>query len=92
MFPDTISKWFSKFIKRNNLKKITFHQLRHTSASILINEGINLKEVSSRLGHSKPSTTMDIYSHVLKTADKIASDAIEKIIFKSKDLTENTEE
>lgn len=91
MYPETMSKWFSKFITKNNLKKITFHQLRHTSASVLINEGINIIEVSGRLGHSKASTTTDIYSHVLKSADKGAADVMERIMFKEKVSEKDTE-
>lgn len=85
MHPSTIGKWFKKFQTINNFKVITFHQLRHTSASVLINEGINIKEVSKRLGHSNTSTTLEIYSHVLKSADQGASDAMGKVMFKNKE-------
>lgn len=90
MHPYTMTKWFSKFIEDNNLKKITFHQLRHTSASVLVQEGINIKEVSSRLGHSTSSTTLNIYSHVLKSADQGASDAMRNVIFKKKNNEKET--
>lgn len=81
MYPGTPSKWFSKFLRKNNLKPITFHQLRHTSASLLINENINIREISKRLGHSNTSTTLNIYSHALKSADKDAADKLNTIIF-----------
>jgi integrase len=77
MFPDSISNWFSDFIKDNNLPHITFHGLRHTSASILIDQGLNIKAVSSRLGHANTSTTMNIYAHALKSADKQAADIMD---------------
>lgn len=83
MHPYTMSKWFDKFLEKNNLKKITFHQLRHTSATLLINSGVNIREVSARLGHSNASTTLNIYSHSLVSADKDAADKLEKFIFKS---------
>ncbi|MEZ7892721.1 MAG: site-specific integrase [Candidatus Wallbacteria bacterium] len=87
--PDTISKWFAKFLKRRNLPHICFHSLRHTSASIAIALGINMKTVSSRLGHANISTTMDIYSHPVKRADK---EAAEKIDFVFQDfVNKNTE-
>ena len=70
MHPYTMTKWFSKFLTDNNLKKITFHQLRYTSASVLINKDINTNKISTRLGHSNTSTTVNIYGHVLKTADQ----------------------
>ena len=57
--------------------------LRHTSATLLINSGVNIREVSARLGHSNASTTLNIYSHSLVSADKDAADKLEKFIFKS---------
>lgn len=89
MHPHTPSKWFSDFLKKNNLKKITFHQLRHTSATLLINAGVNVKAISSRLGHSNASTTLNIYSHSLKSVDQVAGEKIGDIIFKD-NSNENT--
>jgi integrase len=83
MFPDAISNWFSDFIKANNLPQITFHGLRHTSASILIDQGLNIKAVSSRLGHADTSTTMNIYAHALKSADRQAADIMDTMFNKS---------
>lgn len=77
IFPDTISKWFAKFLKRNNFsKKITFHGLRHTSATIMIYNGIDIQTIATRLGHADPTTTLKIYSHQIKKADKTAADKI----------------
>ncbi len=84
MHPSTPSKWFAKFLKKHELRKITFHQLRHTSATILINAGLNIRALSSRLGHSNTSTTLNIYSHALKSADKTAADKMDEIMFNSK--------
>lgn len=81
MYPSTPSRWFSKFLKANNLRSITFHQLRHTSATLLINENVNIREVSKRLGHSNTSTTLNIYSHALKSADEDAANKLGDIIF-----------
>ncbi|KNF06980.1 site-specific recombinase XerD [Gottschalkia purinilytica] len=81
MHPSTPSGWFGKFLRRKGLKKITFHQLRHTSATILINAGLNIKALSARLGHSNTSTTLNIYSHALKSADKTAAEKMQNIMF-----------
>lgn len=80
--PQTPGKWFDKIIKKYNLRKITYHQLRHTSATLLINEGENVKTLSSRLGHAETSTTMNIYVHALKSADKSAANKLENLMFK----------
>ncbi|MBC3887236.1 tyrosine-type recombinase/integrase [Acetobacterium paludosum] len=56
------------------------HSLRHTNASILIASGVDLKTVSSRLGHSNLSTTGNIYAHVINSADAKASDALDHIL------------
>lgn len=56
MFPDSITQWFSKFVKRTGLPKVTVHSLRHTCASLMIAEGIPLVVVSHNLGHAQTST------------------------------------
>lgn len=66
------------------LEEINFHGLRHTSASILINQGIDVTTVSKRLGHARTSTTTDIYSHSLKKADTEASKKLENLFNKPK--------
>lgn len=49
--------------KKANLQPITLHQFRHSHATYLLNKKMNINEVSRRLGHSKTSTTLDIYTH-----------------------------
>lgn len=73
---DDITKWFNRFLKRHNLKHMRFHDLRHTHATLLISSGINMKIVSSRLGHSSISTTLNLYTHSLNEDDKKASEII----------------
>ena len=68
MYPDTCSKIINKIVKKYGLPKITLHGLRHTSASLLINNGIDPKSVSDRLGHYSTSTTMDIYTHSFESS------------------------
>jgi integrase len=81
MHPDSVTDWFGKFSKRNNLPSINPHKFRHTQASLLIHEGVDIVSVSKRLGHSKVSTTTDFYSHILADADRTACDALDKVIF-----------
>ncbi|MGO4548107.1 tyrosine recombinase XerC [Paenibacillus sp. 2TAB23] len=69
--------WFRQFVKKNNFRYIRFHDLRHTSATILINQGVHAKIISERLGHGSITTTMNIYGHALRTADQAAADKFE---------------
>jgi len=53
------------------------HDLRHTSATLLINEGVHAKIISERLGHSDIDTTMDVYGHALLEADQKSADLLD---------------
>ena len=76
MHPDTINKWFTEFLKKNGLPHMTIHDLRHLNASIMIMQNIPITSVSRRLGHARPSTTMSIYAHAIKSADAEASESV----------------
>ena len=84
IFPETPSKWFKTFIKRNNLPYLTFHQLRHTHATLLIGQGTDIATVSNRLGHADKSITLKVYTHVLKENDKEAVEKLGKRLTKKK--------
>jgi integrase len=59
---------------------ITFHDLRHQSASIMLNEGEDIRVVSKRLGHATVMTTLDVYSHLLPTAQEGAALSMDKAV------------
>lgn len=59
------------------LPKIRLHDLRHTGATLLIGKNVDIEVISKRLGHSKPSVTLDIYGHALPENDRKASDILE---------------
>lgn len=75
-----VGAWFSKFLKRHKLPHLTFHGLRHTAATLMIAEGIPLKNVSSLLGHAKIGTTGDIYAHALKSVNRLAAEKMDTLI------------
>ncbi|RNB92530.1 site-specific integrase [Brevibacillus fluminis] len=79
-YPESPYLWFRGFLKKHNLKYIRFHDLRHTSATLLINKGVHAKIISERLGHADITTTMNIYGHVLAKADKEAANKFDQII------------
>lgn len=72
--------WFRSFLKKHKLRYIRFHDLRHTSATLLINQGVHAKVISERLGHGNITTTMNIYGHALQTADKEAAKKFDNIL------------
>lgn len=81
--PESMKNWWRRFIDRHELKYINIHALRHTSATLLINEGVHAKIISERLGHSDIKTTMNIYGHALKQADEIASSKLDDALFRN---------
>lgn len=77
-YPQVVNDWLNYLIKKYDLPKITPHHFRHSHASLLLQAGVPIKEVSERLGHKDVKITLEIYSHVMpeeaeKTADKFAN-------------------
>ena len=62
--PNRISDRFPAVLKKNGLRKIRFHDLRHSCATLLYANGVSLKEIQEWLGHSNISTTSNIYTHL----------------------------
>lgn len=84
MHPDSITSWLSKFSKKYGLPHINPHKFRHTQASILINEGVDIVTVAKRLGHKQVTTTENIYAHALAKADAEANAVVASVLFKKK--------
>lgn len=78
--PDSISQWWRRFTTKNKMRHIRFHDLRHTSATFLINENVQSKIISSRLGHSNIQTTMNVYGHFLEEADEGAAEHFDEFL------------
>lgn len=73
--------WFKKFLKAHDLPALNLHGLRHTSASLLLANGAPMTDVSHRLGHSRVSTTMDIYSHAYEEGNARLADQIASLVY-----------
>jgi integrase len=90
VFVDTEGNWlrksnvrrrsFNKALKTAGLPPIRFHDLRHTAATLMLLSGINVKAVAAALGHSKASTTLNIYAHRLPMMDKERVNAMQRIL------------
>lgn len=88
--PGNLSRHFTRIVRTVNasregdakpLPMIRFRDLRHTHATLLLKEGVNVKVVSERLGHANISTTLDTYSHVLPSMQQEAADRIDAVLF-----------
>ena len=80
MHPSSISKWFVKYVSTIGLPVINFHGLRHTNASLLVAQNVDIAVVSARLGHAQISTTLDFYVHPLLSHNRKAGYALENLL------------
>lgn len=84
--PEYVTRNFNRIInkvsKELNIKRIRFHDLRHTHATLLLKAGVNPKIVSERLGHSNISITLDTYTHVLPDMQKEAAEKLNNLLSK----------
>ena len=80
MDPSGLVKKFKLSLKEAGLSGIRFHDLRHTSASLMLNNGVDIFVASKRLGHAKPSITLDVYGHLLSSAQNDVAEKMEILI------------
>ena len=85
--PDYVSKHFEDILKANGLRKIRFHDLRHSCASLLLARGVSMKEIQEWLGHSNYSTTANYYAHLENESKQKLADVLSKTL----DINKNTE-
>ena len=74
--PNYVSESFPKFLKKHGLRHIRFHDLRHSCASLLLANGVSMKQIQEWLGHSDFSTTANIYAHLDYSSKKASADAM----------------
>lgn len=79
MNPQTPTRQFAKFLDRHGIPHRKFHALRHTSATLLLANGTNIKTVAARLGHTQLSTT-NRYVHALRDADEAAAQTFADLV------------
>lgn len=74
--PNYVSESFPKLLKKHGLRHIRFHDLRHSCASLLLANGVSMKQIQEWLGHSDFSTTANIYAHLDYSSKKASADAM----------------
>lgn len=79
LHPTTASQRWARCAEDLGMPEITYHALRHTHASQLIDAGVDIVTISKRLGHSKPDITLRVYAHLFRNDDSKAAEAINAI-------------
>lgn len=74
--PDNFSKRWRNFLKKNKIKRLKLHCLRHTCATMLLKQNVDVKTISTRLGHADTTLVLNTYGHTL---DSMSHEAAEKI-------------
>lgn len=82
--PSTVNRELSEFCKRHDLPHINPHLFRHSAASILISNGVDVLSVSQMLGHSSVSMTLNVYSHALEESRQKTAAAVSDVILQQK--------
>jgi integrase len=82
--PRNVLRVMKRISKAANVTPIRFHDIRHTHASILISEGVDIIKVQTRLGHSKPSITLEHYAHMMPNQDDEVADIFHNALQKSR--------
>ena len=78
--PDNLTRDWIRMCKARKLPRYRFHALRHTHVSLLIASGMDILKISRRLGHDKPTTTLNVYGHLIKDRDDEAVKALEGLL------------
>ena len=79
--PRTLSDNFKRITGQNKIRKLRLYDCRHTAASLMLKNGINMKQIQLMLGHSDYATTANIYSHIDYTDKLSATETMTNIIF-----------
>jgi integrase len=78
--PRNLLRQMERLIKKAGVKRISFHGIRHTHATLMLTNGENIKVVADRLGHSRASTTLNFYAHSIPAMDANAAISFENFL------------
>ena len=80
MDPCNLFRQFKDLLERAGLPDIRFHDLRHTTTTLMLQKDVHPKVVQERLGHSSITLTLDTYSHVLPSIQEDAADKLDTLL------------
>jgi integrase len=88
-----LNRYYKQLLQKANLPNIRFHDLRHTAASLMLKQGVSVKVVQERLGHSDAAMTLNVYSHVIPGMQEEAAQKMDEItaIIDANELFEKVE-
>ena len=89
ILPNTVTDNFAQLLKEHGLRKIRFHDLRHSCASLLLKQGVPMKQIQEWLGHSDISTTANIYAHLDSQSKQLSAATMEKALALPAELPES---
>ena len=78
--PDSVIQMLHRVLKRAGLPKVRFHDLRHTFATVALQNGVDIKTVSGMLGHYSAGFTLDTYAHVTTQAQREAAKTMGSVL------------
>lgn len=80
---NVIQRHYNPALRRAGLRRIRFHDLRHTYASLLIHQGEHPKYIQSQMGHSSINVTMDTYGHLMNTVNQESAKRLDLMVFQT---------
>ena len=80
-YSNMVRRHYHPALEKAGLPRMRFHDLRHTYASLLIDQGENLKYIQTQLGHSSPTVTLNVYAILMKTTNQEAAYRLENSVF-----------
>jgi len=82
-YSNMMNRVYLPALEESGIDRIRFHDLRHTTASLMIEQGENIKYIQSQLGHSSPTVTLNVYAHLMKPTNQEAACRLESTIFET---------
>ncbi|MGC2432679.1 MAG: tyrosine-type recombinase/integrase [Desulfobaccales bacterium] len=80
-YSNMVQRYFLPALKASDLPRVRFHDLRHTNASLRLENGENIKYIQTQLGHANPTVTLNVYAHLMTATNQEAACRLENAVF-----------
>ena len=92
MHPQSMNNFLWRFCKKHGLPPFQPHMLRHLAATFMTASGADIKTVSAKLGHSRVNITLDLYGHLLKSAEKKTAEVMGNVLNDARQAAKDADE